>query len=286
MPFDGNGNFSLPPGYLAISGQTVLPSQHNPPLEDIAAGLSQTFLRSGVTPMLGNINANGFSIDNLPDGSGSQPVTFTQLMGIIATSGLVPTGAKLDGFWTVAPTGYVLANGGTIGSATSGATTRANADTLALYTLFWTSFSNTVLPIQNSSGVATTRGATAADDFAANKRLPVFDTRSRFARTADGGLGFDTGLTVGATQADIIKNHTHTGTTNTAGNHNHGIDTDNDVGGGTVRVGRVDAEGSTTLIDTRDAGSHSHTVTTNVTVDGSALETRPRSIVVLSCIKL
>lgn len=95
------------------------------------------------------------------------------------------TGFEL-GYWgAVAPAGWVLASGKTIGSVTSGATERANADTSALFSLLWGSTTNAVLPIQDSSGAASTRGATAAADFAANKRMPLPDMRGR------GGIGLD-----------------------------------------------------------------------------------------------
>lgn len=64
--------------------------------------------------------------------------------------------------------GWIPLNDGTIGSASSGATTRANADTINLYTVLW-SYSNTICPVSGG------RGANAAADFAANKtlRLPL-----------------------------------------------------------------------------------------------------------------
>lgn len=55
MPDDSNGNFSLVSGYLAVTGQTIQPSQHNPPLEDIATTLTARLSRSGVAPMTGPI---------------------------------------------------------------------------------------------------------------------------------------------------------------------------------------------------------------------------------------
>lgn len=61
--------------------------------------------------------------------------------------------------------GWVRDNGRTIGSATSGATERANADTLALYTFLWTTYSNTICPVSGG------RGASPAADFAANKTI-------------------------------------------------------------------------------------------------------------------
>src|SRR5690606_11007901 len=95
------------------------------------------------------------------------------------------------------------------GNAVSGATTRANADTEALFALLWAEFSNTELPIFTSAGVASTRGASAAADFAAGKRLTIHNSRSRFHRGADDGLGYDAALVVGLEQADELKSHPH-----------------------------------------------------------------------------
>lgn len=68
-------------------------------------------------------------------------------------------------------TGWVRDNGRTIGSATSGATERANADTSALFTYLWTNFSNTVCAVSGG------RGASAAADYAANKTIALPDKR-------------------------------------------------------------------------------------------------------------
>lgn len=68
-------------------------------------------------------------------------------------------------------TGWVRANGRTMGSASSGATERANADTATLYAYLWNNFSNTICP------VSTGRGANAAADFAANKTIQLLDWR-------------------------------------------------------------------------------------------------------------
>lgn len=57
MPSDANGVYSLPDGYLAVTGTTVLASQHNPPLEDLAASMTQRVMASGVTPFTGPIKA-------------------------------------------------------------------------------------------------------------------------------------------------------------------------------------------------------------------------------------
>lgn len=104
-------------------------------------------------------------------------------LGTIATESWVGgqwlTGMRIGYTGTTAPAGWVLLSGRTIGSASSGATERANSDTEALFALWWNSYSNTELPIQDSTGAASTRGASAAADFAANKRLPTPDYRGR-----------------------------------------------------------------------------------------------------------
>lgn len=282
IPYDSNGNFSLTPGYLAVTGQTILASQHNPVLEDLGAGMSQVLLRSGVAPLNGNLSAAGFKITNAGNGSADGDyVTVAQLNEVIASVVLaeVPTGARMGFLRTTPPTGWIKGNGGTIGNAASGATNRANADTLDLFTLFWGQFSNTILPIQDSAGVATTRGASAAADFAANKRLPVFDLRKRFDEGADDGLGFDATATVGSTRADIIKNHVHPGTIPSASRTLTGMQNlgGAQTGGGGDRLG----PGGTFNV-TFPAIS----LTTDNNTSGSAIETRPRSVVTLHCIKL
>lgn len=68
LPYDSNGNASLVPSYKAVSGDLIRVEQHNPPLEDIVAMLSQVVLRSGVAPMSGPLNLNGFRLTGLDDG--------------------------------------------------------------------------------------------------------------------------------------------------------------------------------------------------------------------------
>lgn len=110
---------------------------------------------------------------------------------------------------TSPPGGWLKCNGQTIGNASSGATSRANADMQDLFEILWTDWDNTLLPIQDSSGSATTRGSTAANDFAANKRLPLPEMRGEFIRVFDDGRGIDSGRTFGSKQSDDFKSHIH-----------------------------------------------------------------------------
>lgn len=88
---------------------------------------------------------------------------------------------------TTADTGYVLMNDGTIGSATSGATTRANADTQSLYTLLWTNIVDQWAPVTGG------RGASAAADFAANKPMRLPKTLGRALAGYGTGTVFEVG---------------------------------------------------------------------------------------------
>lgn len=103
--------------------------------------------------------------------------------------------------------GWVAGTGGTIGNVGSNASNRANADTLALFTLWWTDYTDAQLPIYTSAGVLSTRGANAAADWAANKKIAVFDVRGRFIRAP----GTINGLTFanGNSYADMFQGHQH-----------------------------------------------------------------------------
>lgn len=168
-----------------------------------------------------------------------------------------PAGTVIQTISSTAPTGWLKANGSTIGNASSGGTARANADTSALFAVIWNSTSNTDFPIQDSSGGASTRGASAAADFAANKRLPVPDLRGEFVRGLDDSRGVDSGRAMGSAQADAFKSHTHGLPARQAG------------------VGFTD--GPNTAPYEAVAGG-----TTSASGDA---ETRPRNIALLYCIK-
>lgn len=99
------------------------------------------------------------------------------------------------------PARYLKCNGQTIGSAESGATARANTDTLALYRILWADWENYLLPIQDSAGVPATRGASADADFAAGKRLPLPEIRAEHIVAWDDGRGVDAGRVFGSKQA-------------------------------------------------------------------------------------
>lgn len=184
------------------------------------------------------------------------------LLGVSLTS-LVPVGAVQAFFMSAAPSGWLRCSGTTIGSATSGATARANADTLSLYTILWNNSLNTVLTIQTSGGVNTTRGASAADDFAANKRMPLPNLDSEFIR----GLGGSRDL--GSLQLDAFQGHAHS----PPSGFNFLASGGSSAGQGGTSYALI---GGTGPADQNDG------------VNGTprtASETRPRNVALLYCIK-
>jgi microcystin-dependent protein len=113
---------------------------------------------------------------------------------------------------SVADSGWVLMNDGTIGNASSGGTSRANADTEDLFTLLWNNISDTYAPV--SSG----RGANAAADFAANKTITLLSALGRALGIAGSGSGL-TARTLG----QVLGTETHQLSESELAQHNHAI---------------------------------------------------------------
>jgi hypothetical protein len=176
------------------------------------------------------------------------------------------TGELVSSFATTAPAGTVAMDGLTIGNASSGATSRANADTLALFSLLWTLASNTLLPIQDGAGSASTRGASAAADFAANKRLPVptlVDGQAVLAAVSSGVLT----ATLGTVRVhahplaiDGVGDHAHTFYASTTSNGSF-------QGPDGERLDGYAERGYTTSY----AGAHSHTGTASNNTGGTTM---------------
>ena len=121
----------------------------------------------------------------------------------------VHTGDLKFGLYTSAPAGWVKADGGSIGNAASGGTTRANADTAALFSLIWTATDVADCAIQDSAGAGSTKGASAAADYAANKRMVLPDMRANFLRGLDDGRGVDAARRLASYAADTVGAHVH-----------------------------------------------------------------------------
>lgn len=202
--------------------------------------------------------------------------------GTSIANALYKTGDVKKTIKKAAETGWLLLDGKTIGSASSGGTSRANADTADLYALLWADWDNTVLPIQDSSGTPTTRGASAAADFAANKRMPLPDHRERVSagwdnladvtRLSSPVAGDTIGSSGGSESHTLVTtelpSHTHgagTYSAETAGAHSHM--TGEGVVGATG-TGTAMRSNANSVVSSTD-GDHTHTIAGTSSATGS-----------------
>lgn len=171
---------------------------------------------------------------------------------------------------TGAHSGWVRANGRTIGDASSGGTERANVDCEDLFLYLWPYTALTV-----SGG----RGVSAAADWAASKTIALPDLRGRVQVGLDGmgnsranvvadALTSSTADTLGATAGastitlDIshMPAHNHGGATGTTGAHSHQVGEPVLAGGGLGGTGLRQLAGGGIYANSNAGGDHSHTV--------------------------
>jgi len=247
IPYDSNGNATVTRD-VAVTGQTVQAAQVNVPFADIQAMLSQVLLRSGVAPMSGNLNLNGFRMTNVANGSApGDAVNFFQLSSLL--SAVSPTGSVTMFASGNIPTGWLRCNGQAVSRTTYS----------ALFTIIGTLWGE--------------------GDGATTFNLP--DLRGEFVRGFDEGRGVDPGRIFATVQQDQIEAHTHTGETNVDGTHGHdlqlwfGSGGTHNTGGGSLFGGSAPAGDVT-------GGAHKHAFTTGST---GGTETRPRNVTMIYIIK-
>jgi microcystin-dependent protein len=108
MPRNSQGDYSLPAGSIVNTGDTVLPSQHNPPLQDIAQSLTNSLDRNGKGGMLADLPMNDKKITGLKPGTNS---TDAATVGQLGTTASVPIGGVIDYWGATPPENYLFAAG-------------------------------------------------------------------------------------------------------------------------------------------------------------------------------
>jgi microcystin-dependent protein len=207
---------------------------------------------------------------------------------------LLSTGDIIFRLQTGTRSGYVRANARTIGSASSGATERANADTQDLFEYLWNNLSDSVCPVSGG------RGANAAADFAANKTIGTPDLRGRSlfglddmgnsaagrltaatitAPTTPGSAGGVETVTLSVAQ---MPAHDHGGVTGAGSAHSH---TYTIPQFGTVQSGTgTSAATGSTSASTSTESAHTHTISSQG--GGAAHSNLPPGMVATAYIKL
>ena len=170
----------------------------------LAAG-AYTAVGTAATQNVGTAAGNVVPLD----GSGRLPaVDGSQLTNVGAFS----TGDVKLTFKATADSGWVMMNDGTIGSASSAATTRANADCQNLFTLLWSNIADTYCSVSGG------RGASALADWNANKTIQLPRTLGRALAVAGAGSGL-TSYALGQTTGE----NTHTLTQAEMPSHSHSV---------------------------------------------------------------
>lgn len=300
MPFDANGNFTLVQSYFVETGNDVLPVQHNPPFEDIAAALNQVMLRSGGSAMLGNLNMNGFRAVNLANGTQPQDAaTVSQLQQS------TPIGAVIEYAGVNAPPTWMFAAGQEVSrtqyaalwvamgspNTGNGSTTFNLPDYRGRVGVGRDDMGGTAANriTQAVSGInANTLGASGGSQshLLTLAQIPAHD---HGGDTGDGGTHTHTATAAGGHNhggaSGAGGTHTHTGTAASAGSHDHDVPYDN--GGSGSLSAFVRATGSSVIgyLKSVASGLHTHSLsivaapnhTHTISTDGS--HTHPISTV-------
>lgn len=188
LKFYQAGTVGTPQNAYQDAALTIL--HPNPIVLNAAGRVPQFYLADGSIKVVltDHLGAVQLSADNIlvvgPSGGGGGG-------GGVDPTTVLQTGWLQAIYGTGIIAGFVRCNGRTIGSATSGATERANSDCQALFTFLWNA--DALLPVSGG------RGVSAIADWGANKTIGLPDCRGKaLAALADMG-STDSGTYTGAT---------------------------------------------------------------------------------------
>lgn len=238
MPRSNDGSFNLPAGSLVAVGEDIVPSQHNPPLQDLAQAIADSLSRDGRGGMRANLQGGGFRGVNFA--AGIQPTDLVIMSQLASGAGGVPVGSIVDYAGSTAPTGWLFCAGQAL----------SRVDYADLFAAIGTTYgapSGTTFSLPDCRGRVTAGRDIDQGGFAGRLTTPNSQTLG-----AAGGA-----QTVTLTSAQM-PSHTHavSGSTNEAGAHTH---TYNGSDPTFVSTGGESARGSG-VGSTSSAGAHSHTI--------------------------
>lgn len=263
MPRGIDGSYSLPNGSLVTVGETITPSQHNPPLQDIAQAMTDSLSRDGRGGMRAAFNGGGFRATNLA--AGVQPSDAVIMSQLTAGSG-VPAGTIVDFAGLAAPTGWLICAGQPLSRSDF-------ADLFAAIGTVYGAPSGATFNLPDCRGRVSAGRDVDSSGFAGRLTTPNSQTLG-----AAGGAQSVT-LTVGQ-----MPSHTHTGSTASAGDHAHNVQ----GGTGNGNAGSPSLRYADTLetqVATSMTGAHTHTMSLNNTGDGEAHANVQPTIILTKIIK-
>jgi hypothetical protein len=202
---------SGPPGSFVVSGT---------PLAGQAAEFVDATTLKGVSTYA-KLASPSFSgtvqVPNAPTGTNDLTAANTAFVQAVAAA-MFSTGDMKPTMKTVADPGWVMMDDGTIGDASSGASNRANADCLNLFTLLWVYTNPNWMTVAPGG-----RGASAAADWAAHKTITLPRVRGRVLGGSSES-GASSGAGAGLTYrylGQFIGEEGHTQSAGETGQHIH-----------------------------------------------------------------
>lgn len=246
MPRSGDGTYTLPGGTVVTTGDTLLVSQHNPPMQDIAAALTGSLDRDGNGGMRADLGMGSHKITALADGTDP---TDAATVGQLSSGAGVPVGAIIDFAGSTAPAGWLVCGGQSL----------QREDYLELFGVIGTTYGSVNGTAFN---LPDCRGRVAAGrDFDAS------GTAGRLTVTTMTPDGTTLGATGGAqtvtlTEAQLAAHdHALTGLTTTSeGSHAHTVPTTSGVAGVAAKAEFAATTSGADTIATSTAGAHTHGV--------------------------
>lgn len=247
MPIDSGGNITRPPSPIPVSGQTADAPQVNVPISDIYASMNQLAFLDGRKALRGNIPMNGHRAVGAGDAQNPQDyVTLAQLQALITPVGVVEAYTISS---SVAPSGWVFANGQSLARAT--------------FPALWAA-------VQAGNNLAATQAAKTHGQYGPGDGSTTFTLPNLYADDGYFIRPISSGRGIGTLQADDFKTHNHGGATGGGGSHQHS--TPASLGapmeGGNNPTGNYAAPGGLTSV----APDHLHAIAAQ-----GGTETRPKN---------
>lgn len=205
MPRDVSGNTQPLPGTIVSTGDTILPSQHNPMVNDVYAMMTQSLSRDGQGGMRAPLDMSNYRVKNVGAATlDTDAVSFGQ-----SKSNGVPVGAITDFAGQSAPSKWLLCYGQAV----------SRTEYAALFSVIGTIYGagngSTTFNLPDCRGCVTA----GKDDMGGSDSTRLSGTWGAAARTLGRIFGFAT------VALDIVHlpPHNHGGVTGAGGSHSHSV---------------------------------------------------------------
>lgn len=203
MPRDSNGNTVPLPGTIVSTGDTVLPSQHNPMVNDVYAMMTQSLSRDGQGGMRSPLDMNNFRILNV--GNATQP---TDAVSLGQLQNGTPVGAVIDYAGSNAPATWMFAYGQAVSRTTYAALFAA------IGTTYGAGNGSTTFNLPDLRG----RVVAGKDDMGGSAANRITGAISGITGGIIGGSGGSQGVSLTINQ---LPSHNHGGVVGSNGAHSH-----------------------------------------------------------------